>query len=182
MFFKQRCLGVWFRGGAWLLPFLAAVPLAARVFLTAEQALHLAFPQAQLEKRTLILTAEQKAKASALAGGAVPGVVTQYRVVEGSHLVAFAYLDTHTVRTLPETLLVILDPQGKVLRVEVLAFGEPEEYLPRPGWYQQFSGKDQPASVELGAGIRPVTGATLTAHATTQAVRRVLAIHKVLTP
>ena len=180
MFSRKGHLRVCARGGAWLLPFLAALPLAARVLLTAEEALHLAFPQGVVEKKSFFLTAEQKARATAEAGIPVPGVVVQYRVLEGSRVLAFAYLDTHTVRTMPETLLVILDPQGKVLRVEVLAFGEPQEYLPRPGWYQQFAGKDRAATVELGEGIRPVTGATLTAHPTTQAVRRVLALHGVV--
>jgi hypothetical protein len=67
-----------------------------------------------------------------------------------------------------------------VARLEVLAFAEPEEYLPRARWYGQFLGRALDDELNLGRGIRGVSGATLTARATTRAVRRVLAVHAVL--
>ena len=57
------------------------------------------------------------------------------------------------------------------------AFREPREYLPRDGWYRQFDGERLTDDLVLKRRIRPITGATLTAGATTAAVRRVLAIH-----
>jgi hypothetical protein len=36
------------------------------------------------------------------------------------------------VRTLTETLLVVLDPKGTIRRVEVLSFNEPESTSPAP--------------------------------------------------
>ena len=84
------------------------------------------------------------------------------------------------MRTLPETLMVVVDPQGKVARVEVLAFAEPEDYLPPGRWYGQFLGQGLSDELALGHHIRGVTGASLTARATTDAVRRVLAIHQAL--
>lgn len=91
-----------------------------------------------------------------------------------------AYFDAHRVRTLPETLMVVVDPEGRVARVELLSFDEPPEYIPREGWYGQFPGEELDADLELSRGIDGVTGATLTARATTEAVRRVLALHLVL--
>jgi hypothetical protein len=73
-----------------------------------------------------------------------------------------------------------VDPQGKVGRIEVISFREPEEYMPRALWYQQFQGKALDRDLQIKRDIRPVTGATLTARATTGAVRRVLALHQVL--
>ena len=84
------------------------------------------------------------------------------------------------MRTLPETLMVVVDPQGKVGRVEVLAFAEPEDYLPPGAWYGQFRGQGLGDELALGHHIRAVTGASLTARATTEAVRRVLAVHQVI--
>jgi Na+-translocating ferredoxin:NAD+ oxidoreductase RnfG subunit len=94
--------------------------------------------------------------------------------------VGYAYLDTHRVRTLPETLMVVLEPDGGVRRVEVVVFREPIEYIPRDSWYGQFEGERLSDELALKRDIRPVTGATLTARATTEAVRRVLAIHAVM--
>ena len=96
--------------------------------------------------------------------------------------VGTAYFDTHVVRTMPETILVVVDPSGILARVEVLSFSEPEEYLPRPRWYAQFPGKPLDAELSVKRGVRPVVGATLTARATTAATRRVLALHRVLHP
>jgi hypothetical protein len=76
--------------------------------------------------------------------------------------------------------MVVVDPQGKVSRVEVLAFAEPEDYLPPGRWYGQFPGNGLSDELALGHRIRGVTGASLTARATTDAVRRVLAIHQAL--
>lgn len=170
------------RGGALLLPGLCAAVLFARVLKTPEEAIALAFPGAQVTKEAHYLTAQQKATLAAQGVGEVPGLVFQYRIHREGALLAFAYLDTHRVRTLPETLLVILTPHGQVLRVEVLAFAEPPDYLPRESWYRQFAGTSPEKPPRLGDTLRSVAGATLTAQATAAAVRRVLALHRVLSP
>ncbi len=78
--------------------------------------------------------------------------------------------------------MVVVDPRGAIARIEVLSFDEPEDYLPRAGWYAQFIGKPLNDEMSLTRGLRPVAGATLTARATTDAARRVLALHRVLHP
>lgn len=159
----------------------APAPAAAKVFLTVDEALRLAFPGCTVERKTAYLTGEQMRRVRVLSGGEVPTALFTYHVARrNGQLAGTAYLDTHRVRTLPETLMVVVDPQGRVARVEVLAFREPEEYLPRGIWYEQFHGRGLDRELRLKQKIRPVTGATLTARATTDAVRRVLALHQVL--
>jgi hypothetical protein len=159
----------------------AAGPLSAKVFLTAEEALRLAFRDCSIERRTVFLTAAQRTRVQQLAGGEVKSaLVNPYHATCGGKDAGTAYFDTHVVRTLPETLMVVIDPQGKVARVEVLAFAEPEDYLPPGRWYGQFVGQGLSDDLALGHHIRSVTGASLTARATTDAVRRVLALHQVL--
>ncbi len=153
----------------------------AKVFLTVDEALRLAFPGATVERRTSYLTEAQRGKASELAREEVPSrLVHAYVATAGGKAVGTAYFDTHRVRTLPETVMVVLDPSGKVRRVEVLSFNEPQDYLPGGGWYGQFAGRGLDERLALKRDIRPLTGATLTARATTGAVRRVLAVHRVL--
>jgi len=160
---------------------LAAGPVSAKTFLSADEALHLAFPSCKVERRTVFLTPEQLAAARKLAGGEIKSaLVNPYRAVCAGKDAGTAYFDSHVVRTLPETLMVVVDPQGKVSRVEVLAFAEPEDYLPPVRWYGQFLGNGLNDELALGHRIRGVTGASLTARATTEAVRRVLAIHQAL--
>ena len=161
---------------------LAAAAIFAKVFLTQEEALKLAFPGATIERRTAYLTEAQQKQAQKLSGDSeLPSALAGYFVAtKDGHTVGTAYFDTHTVRTMPETIMVAVDPSGAILRIEVLSFSEPEEYLPRAHWYEQFQGKPLDSELSLKRGIRPVTGATLTANATTDAARRVLALDAVL--
>jgi len=76
--------------------------------------------------------------------------------------------------------MIVVDPRGRIARFEILAFGEPPEYIPRGSWYQQLIGRELDDELELDRGIRGVSGATLTARASTQAARRILALHQVL--
>lgn len=164
---------------------LAALAVAAAagaaVLLSVEEALALAFPEATTRRETLFLTDEQLRSARALGGVEISSaLVTRFVATDaGGALTGFAYLDTHRVRTLPETLLIAVGADGRVARVEVVVFREPVEYMPREGWYRQYDGGTLDDELALKRGIRPVTGATLTARATTEAVRRVLAIHRV---
>lgn len=153
----------------------------ARVFLSVDEALGLAFPGCRIDHRTVYLTKGELARAGELAGEPVPSaLVHPYAATCDGRPGGVAYFDTHRVRTLPETLMVVVGPDGAVARVEVLAFQEPPDYLPRPPWYRQFLDRDLDPDLALDRGIRPVTGATLTARATTSAVRRVLAVDRVI--
>lgn len=161
---------------------IAAASIEAKVFLTQEEALRLAFPGAAVERKTAFLTEAQRREVRRLSGDTeLPAaLVSYYAATKEGAPIGTAYFDTHRVRTMPETIMVVVGPSGSVARIEVLSFQEPEEYLPRPRWYAQFSGKPLDDDLSLKRAIRPVTGATLTARATTEAARRVLALHRVL--
>ena len=153
----------------------------ARILLTVDDALALAFPDCEITRRTVLLTEEQLALARELSGGEIRGaLVHPYDARCNGEYAGTAYIDTHRVRTLAETLMVVVDPDEKVRRIEILAFREPEEYIPRPIWYQQFTDRELAPDLALKRDIRNVAGATLTARATTEAVRRVLALHRTI--
>ena len=149
------------------------------VLITVEEALALAFPDATTERQTLFLSDEQRDRVAEDSGAEVSSALATRYVARGEDgaVRGWAYLDTHRVRTLPETVMVVLDADGTVRRVEVVTFREPLEYMPRKGWYEQYEGQELDDDLALKRDIRPVTGATLTARATTEAVRRVLALH-----
>lgn len=161
-----------------------------KVFLTVDEALELAFPEAVVTRETLVLGEDEQAEVAQLAGlefsrrlvfryvarrkpdteGGAPGPV-----------IGTAWFDTHRVRTLRETTMVVVDPTGRITRTELLAFGEPTDYVPRDSWYAQLHGRSLDAELQVGRAIRGVTGATLTARATVGCARRVLALHQVVT-
>ncbi|HXU11543.1 MAG TPA: FMN-binding protein [Candidatus Binatia bacterium] len=158
---------------------LAAGRTEARVYLTVPQALDAAFPKpAQVERLTLYLDDAQAGRAAEAAGVPVEARVVPYYVGRrDGRVTGYAYFDTHLVRTLPETILVLVAPDGSLSRIDILSFDEPEDYLPSGRWLQQFPGR---RLEDLGArqGLRALTGATLSSRAVTQAARRVLALHR----
>jgi hypothetical protein len=175
------------RTRGWWIALLGLACLAreapARVLLSQEEALAAAFPEgSRIERRQRFLTRDQVAAAARLAHGKVESEMwTQYigRDAEG-RTVGTVYFETHVVRTLPETLMVVVAPGGALRRVEVVAFAEPPDYLPKPAWFAQFQERSLDDDLALQRGLRTVTGATLSARAATACVRRVLAVHAVL--
>ena len=163
-----------------LAPLALTLPLVAGL-PTSTEALALAFPEATLVRREFVLTDVQAIRVKALSHVDLPGSWTvAYEARRNGVLMGVGFFDTHRVRTLNETLLVAVTPEGKILRVEAVAFREPAEYKAREAWVRQFEGRSLDAQLSLKAAIHPLSGATLTAHAMTDAARRCLALHQVL--
>ena len=165
--------------GALVAMLIAATAAAADI--TRDEALALAFPGAAIRAEQLFMTPEQQKRAAAAGGVEVPSaLVARYVATKDGQPAGRAYVDTSTVRTKKETLLISLDPAGRVKRIDVTAFLEPAEYHAPEAWLRQY--RDRGLSDELGLNkaIRPIAGATLTARAVNAAVRRVLAIDQVL--
>jgi FMN-binding domain len=160
-------------------------PAFATVYLTQADALKLAFPAGSTVERTsAFLTETQLATARSRAGAGIEiasAIVTHY-VGKDAHgrSLGTAYFDTHRVRTLDETIMVVVGPAGRVTRVEILSFAEPPDYLPKKNWLEQFAGRALDPELSVRRGIHVITGATLSSHAATDAVRRVLALDEIL--
>lgn len=171
----------WLVAGAavWLATAISA--FAQGGLMTREEALAAVYPGASVDAERVFLTGDQTRRASELARVEVESpLVARYVAREGGRVVGRAYVDTHVVRTKRESLLIALAPDGAVLRVEVTAFLEPQEYLAPDAWLRQFDTRPLSDEVALQRAIRPIAGATLTAEAATDAVRRVMAIDEVL--
>lgn len=153
----------------------------AKVYLTPSAALALAFPPGiHVERKTVYLTEPQVESIQTLAKAKVESrVITYYVGHSTGGPLGYAFFDTHLVRTMPETVMVVVEPKGMVRFVEVLAFYEPEDYLPRSRWLLLFRRRRLDDQLQLRRGIANISGATLTAHAMNDAVRRVLATYQV---
>ncbi|MBI5445141.1 MAG: FMN-binding protein [Deltaproteobacteria bacterium] len=170
-----------------LLALVALLPGAAAgtVFETQEQALSRAFPApARVVRATSFLSPEQVESARKAAQAPVDSaVVTRYAAFgPDGMLLGTAYFDSHVVRTASEVLMIVVSPDRTIRSVDVLAFGEPQDYLPRAGWLKRAEGKRTEDGLFVGRALAHVTGATMTTRAIAAAVRRVLAIHALLEP
>jgi hypothetical protein len=156
---------------------LAAGRARAGVILTEKAALERAFPGQAPERRTLYLTEAQTAAVQKAARSKLPSpVVTVWEARRDGAVTGRAYLDTHVVRTMPETVMTVAEPDGRLRMALVLQFNEPSDYLPRDRWLTLMAGKALDEDLWPGRGVHRVTGSTLTVQALTEAVRRCLAI------
>jgi hypothetical protein len=154
----------------------------AKVFYSREEALALAFPDAdRIASETVVLEDEQARRVEEFSRAELESrLVRIYRGFRGDELLGYAFIDVHNVRTLPEAFLVVLNPGGDVRSLRLLAFHEPQEYMPPERWYAQFEHKSLKESLRLGGDVHGIVGATLSAQATTRGVRRALALYEVL--
>ena len=149
--------------------------------MTQQQALASAFPGATVARQTFFLKPEQVDAARKESGVDFKDqMIVRYTGTENGRVIGYAYFDTHVVRTLPETVMIVVTPDGKVDRVDILSFNEPQDYLPKPRWIDQFKGRRLDDDLSLKRSIRPISGASLSGRAIVNASRKILAIHRVL--
>jgi hypothetical protein len=160
---------------------LSARGLGADVVMSEKEALARAFPGQVPERRTLYLTSDQVKAVEKEARSKLPSaIVTVFESRADGAVTGRALLDTHVVRTMPETVLTVVEPDGRLRMALVLQFGEPPDYLPREGWMRTLEGKTLEDDLWPGRGVRRVTGSTLTVQALTEAVRRCLAVDRLV--
>lgn len=163
---------------------LAGLPAAggAEVYLSRSEALEQAFPDAErVEERTVILDEAQVAAVEELAKAPLESrLVKIYEGRRDGAACGYAFIDVHTVRTLPEAFLVVISPAGAVRQLRLLAFYEPPEYAPAEGWLDQFDRRELDDQLRLGGEIHGIAGSTLSSRAVTSSVRRSLALFQVL--
>ncbi len=153
-----------------------AVSASARVLMTQDQALAGVFPGGA-KREKFFLTPQQVAAAKSESGVDFDDqLIVRYAGPDGR----YAYFDTHRVRTMPETVMVVVKADGSIERIDILSFDEPTDYFPRPRWIDQLRGRKLDRELALDRGIRPISGASLTARAIVNASRKVLALHHVL--
>lgn len=156
---------------------LASLAAPARVFMTPEQALASAFPGLKVTRQAIFLSPQQLDAARRESGlDLKEQLVVRYAAADGR----FAYFDTHRVRTLPETVMVVVTPEAKIEKIEILSFHEPPDYLPKPRWIDQFRGRKLDRELALDRAVRPVSGASLSGKAIVNAARKVLALHNAI--
>lgn len=154
---------------------------SAKVFLTKGKALELVFPEAEeIEKRHVFLAKPQAERVRKMAKAEVDSrLYTFYIARSGGKETGYAVIDTHTLRTLTETVMFVINPDGTLRHAETLAFFEPTDYMPSGKWINLFLEKTRMDRMKVGRGVPNITGATISAVSFSQATRRVLAVYRV---
>ncbi|WP_305908952.1 FMN-binding protein [Methylomarinum sp. Ch1-1] len=160
---------------------LSALPCVGKIYYSKNEAMELAFGKdATVEMLSLFPTADELAQIEKMARVKMESsLYTFYVGKKGDQVIAYAAIESHTVRTKPETLLVVLTPEGKISAVHTLAFHEPPEYQPPQRWYQQLYQKEL-ERLSFSADIQGMTGATLSTRSALNISRKVMAIYQIL--
>lgn len=161
----------------------AATPARCRVYATRAEGLVRVFgADAHFEARTAYLTPAEVESVRALARAPLATArVTYWVATRGDSLIGRGFLDTFTVRTMPATLLVAVDPEGGALGIELLAFHEPEDYRPSDHWLARLAGCTLSSRLRPGDAIDGITGATISARTFAASLRRCLALARLVT-
>ena len=151
------------------------------VFYSKSEAMELAFGKGTpVEQLALFPDEQQTAAIQQLAKIKLEsGLFTFYVGKNQDKITGYAAIETNTVRTKPETLMIVLTPEGELSKVYTLAFHEPPEYMPPERWFEQLY-KRPLADMDFNKGVDGIAGATLSTRATIDSIRKVMAIYQVL--
>ncbi len=165
-----------------LLSMLTATGLLGQVFKTQDRAIKETFAEADtVIRQTLFLdknelnTLQEKSKCKFNSQ-----IITYYVGKKDGQLLGYAFFEDEIVRTKKAITMVVVTPEGEIEDVEVLAFFEPEDYLPITKWFGSFLKKKLTAALWPGREVHAITGATLSVRAFTFSTRRALVLYDYL--
>ena len=151
-----------------LILFALAAPLTpavSEVFMKRDEALEAVFPDADsVEKLEIYVSEDDAKKIESLAKSKLKDrLFMVYRAVKGQETLGYAVIDTHELRSMTETVMFVVNPDGTLRQTEILAFFEPPEYKPASNWIALFDGKSTGDTLRVGRDIPNISGATITA-------------------
>lgn len=151
------------------------------IFYSKNEAMELAFGKdAQVETLSLFPDKNEIAQIETLAKVKMEsGMFSFYVGKKQGKILGYAAIETETVRTKPETLMVLLTSEGAVRSVTLLAFHEPPEYQPSENWFEQLINKPL-EELNFNKGIQAISGATLSTRSALNSVRKVMAVYQVM--
>ncbi len=164
----------------WLLIFYSVA--GAVVLISPFEAMRQTFAnECTLTKKNILLNKKQAAKVS---GKAKLRLNTKiFRIYTASidgEPIGYGVLITRKVRQKDAAVLYMMDLKGVLKGIEIIAFGEPPEYIPKNGYLKQFEGKSDGDTLRVGKDIPSISGATLSARNITDGARLALAVFDVL--
>jgi hypothetical protein len=168
----------WVRTG--LAAYVLLFGTGARVYLTEEDALRIAFPEATRLSERVFEIGDGKREELAEQLGYKPrerGVIF-YEASKDGTVIGHALVMDEIGKHLPLTFLVSIQPGGKVDQVMLLAFREPRgDEVKSPIFLRQYRGKTVVDPIRRNRDIRNISGATMSVDAMNRGLRRALVFY-----
>lgn len=153
----------------------------AKTNVSIERVIKSSFDQvSSVDPGQLILTQAQYNEIKSRAKTAVRTKIYRYYTIRsGEKNIGYGVLIVRKVRTKKATVLYVFDNEGTLRFSEVVAFGEPPEYIPNKSWMEQFSNVKSSSALTIGKDIPTISGATLSAKAISDGARIARAIYHI---
>ena len=133
----------------------------------------------KVEPKALILTATQFKEVRKKAHTAMDTKVYRYyNIFSKAKKLGAAVLITRKVRSKKATVLYAFDSKGTLRFSEIMAFGEPPEFIPSKIWMSQLQNQKPTAKLTIGKDIPTISGATLSARTISEGARVARAIYE----
>ncbi len=154
--------------------------LEAKKSVDIESVIRAVYPDAaKIEKKSSLISNSELKKIEHLAQTKLKSKLIRYYVIHRSNgKREFAIVSIQKMRTKKAAILYMIE-NGVIRHVEILAFGEPQEFKPTKKWLEQFENKDIKSSLKVGDGIAAKSGATLSAKGVASGAKIALAIYEV---
>lgn len=155
--------------------------LFAQLIVKPIEAIKTVYPKATEYKRTPLLLSHAEAEAvQKLTGKKINSKLFVYFLIkQEEEIIAYAGLYTAPVRSKTATYMVLITPKGKIHSIEVIAFNEPPEYIPKERWLHLFDNKGIQDNLRIKESIPNLSGATLSARSASDTAKLMLAVWQV---
>jgi len=101
---------------------------------------------------------------------------TVYIAQKNKKILGYGILINKKVRSKNSVILYFIE-HNELKDIEIIAFNEPQEYLPSKEWQKQFQNKKTTTNLQLSKNIPNITGATLSARAVVESSRIAFALY-----
>lgn len=165
--------------GAALLLLIAPGPAAAQAAYWDKASLLRDFfaSSERVSYRRIAPTPAQRTAIRSRLGYDVAQAYTVFYGATGDRIDGYALIDEELGQHLPITFGVLVDPEGRMLRLEILVYREPKGSEVREARFtQQFAGKTPDAPLRLGDDVVAVSGATISSKAMARGSKRALVL------
>jgi hypothetical protein len=147
----------------------------AKIYVSAEQAQKILFPNKALTKNPILITQDLQDKLRAASSIRHPFQGERiWKAADDSWLVIDEVVGKHEM----VTYAVALGSDGSILGIEILEYVESYGYeVAEPSWRKQFVGKTANDPIKLNQDIQNIGGATLSCKHITDGVKRVATLY-----
>lgn len=129
-------------------------------------------------KKNILLSSQQAARITEEAKVKLDTKIFRiFKAIKADKVLGFGILVNNKVRSKNAVVIYFITPQSILKGIEIIAFNEPDEYIPSKEWNSQFQNIETTKMLRSSKEIPTITGATLSARSITDSSRVAFALY-----